>query len=935
MYSESDNRPSASGHRSQPSESYNVSFGDIPVNRHGAGDNRTESESVFSGAEDEPGNWASGSFYPLSPPATTRAVSHGRISQSQSQRPVLRQSNAPPSLGRQLSVQPNKPPPLTRIPASGLSSANTTTTSQTGMPSALGIPGRGMQRAPSGTLLRPDTGTNKGKGRSRSRSKVHARENSGSDTSGDESREGTGARARSFDDGANVLPTSAKPVPLSNNVGIEDDEVERRDRGEELVRKRMRERKREKKAAEKRERKRKDEEIKRDREKQLARTQTVTGVGGALSSVRDSMVLPSIPPGDSAAGEGHRPSLNRGATEPARYRSGQSMSREASSSSTVAGPSSPQSLNTYNGPFWPPLATASSFRSTTPTPTSPFFPPAYPTGSSQRDEPRGMSSYAPSNISTEHVHGHDADVTSDDGGDEDTDIVPELAHRPGATWRDDSCTRSESTVDDRHPEHQLPFVSQEEEHPQALLDNDDGGAAEEEDEDEEDYEDEGDSPNDEGVEYTLKDRQDAINIEHPFGLPIWKPALYKKDRSANRNAEHGLHESPSYNVEHHLLPGNIAWTTLFGWWMAIFCMLLSILLRLVPFGGGKYGSLVWDLGTYLFWPFGRYVERYDLSGAGEGVRGYDEETDDGNDTVFEADYHSRDIEQAGNTWRKFNSQARFEAGKGAQDLHLDSERTPIRDSTRTDYGTGDQQHSPVRNSRSGSETEVAAESPGFDSKDYAAPSDDKPFRVRALGRLAYWTIFYLALGPLLLVVCTLCWACVFTIPMAKLLWILLTHLNKEPLALSFRYPSPNYAGNNSLDADASGTAPVLEAGQKAPRHSRETYSQTRAKGRIYGPEGRIVLCTYKAFGIKYYKYTIDGTNIIFINLLPIVAFVIADFFIIAPVVHRHNLDGFLAFIAGQETMFLLALLSVIPLSPTSSVWLSHRFRHSPRSGWAQ
>jgi Ca2+:H+ antiporter len=30
---------------------------------------------------------------------------------------------------------------------------------------------------------------------------------------------------------------------------------------------------------------------------------------------------------------------------------------------------------------------------------------------------------------------------------------------------------------------------------------------------------------------TLKDRQLLINISHPFGLPIWKPALYKKSWS--------------------------------------------------------------------------------------------------------------------------------------------------------------------------------------------------------------------------------------------------------------------------------------------------------------------------------------------------------------------------------------------------------------------
>ncbi|GBC23051.1 calcium/proton exchanger [Rhizophagus irregularis DAOM 181602=DAOM 197198] len=37
----------------------------------------------------------------------------------------------------------------------------------------------------------------------------------------------------------------------------------------------------------------------------------------------------------------------------------------------------------------------------------------------------------------------------------------------------------------------------------------------------------------------------AINITHPFGLPIWKTALYKKLRSVTRNANSALHSTPS------------------------------------------------------------------------------------------------------------------------------------------------------------------------------------------------------------------------------------------------------------------------------------------------------------------------------------------------------------------------------------------------------
>ena len=40
---------------------------------------------------------------------------------------------------------------------------------------------------------------------------------------------------------------------------------------------------------------------------------------------------------------------------------------------------------------------------------------------------------------------------------------------------------------------------------------------------------------------TLKERQSLINVEHLFGLLIWKPALYEKSRSVTRYAENALH----------------------------------------------------------------------------------------------------------------------------------------------------------------------------------------------------------------------------------------------------------------------------------------------------------------------------------------------------------------------------------------------------------
>jgi Ca2+:H+ antiporter len=79
------------------------------------------------------------------------------------------------------------------------------------------------------------------------------------------------------------------------------------------------------------------------------------------------------------------------------------------------------------------------------------------------------------------------------------------------------------------------------------------------------------------------------------------------------------------------------------------------------------------------------------------------------------------------------------------------------------------------------------------------------------------------------------------------------------------------------------------------------------------------LCTYRAVGLQYYKYTIGGVNIIFINLLPLIFFTIADDFIFLPAVERaiakgHYPTPLIAFLTSQSLIFILSLASVIPLS---------------------
>ena len=122
------------------------------------------------------------------------------------------------------------------------------------------------------------------------------------------------------------------------------------------------------------------------------------------------------------------------------------------------------------------------------------------------------------------------------------------------------------------------------------------------------------------------------------------------------------------------------------------------------------------------------------------------------------------------------------------------------------------------------------------------------------------------------VVSAICWLCVITIPMSKLNFILLRHLRRHPLSLRFK-------------SSPSGQAHMQQTGRPAV----------------------ILLCTYQAIGLQYYKYTYDGINIIFINLMPLVFFVILDEYVL-----RHHFPD--SFITSPAVVFSLSLASVIPLS---------------------
>ena len=404
---------------------------------------------------------------------------------------------------------------------------------------------------------------------------------------------------------------------------------------------------------------------------------------------------------------------------------------------------------------------------------------------------------------------------------------------------------------------------------------------------------------------TVRERQSLINVEHPFGLPIWKPALYKKSRSVTRYADQALHSIPSAQAERHLLPGNIFWVVAFGWWLSLVCFAVSAVLRLVPMGGKQYSTLVFGLGWYIAWPFGKYVE---------GDLAIDKSDDDDENPLSPSSVVNGDTST--------DTLMPGDAARNGEPLSQHSTVTP-----RTTL-----QHQPsvswdpnvVPNE---STSLLSRPAPLTPSKSYGAtPSAYSATPTKAghsywLGKVLYWIFLSLFIAPLMFLVCVICWGLVFTVPMAKLTWALIKYLYQHPteirfcaapvIAVPISISQPDAAGENgesgghtSTQSRISFKQPRLSAGQAAPSGS---------------PTSTVLLCVYRAMGLKFYKYTVGGVNIFFVDLLPIVFFVIFDFFILRPIAMRREHAGqhvpaFLAFITGPPLLFVLSLASVIPLS---------------------
>ena len=337
--------------------------------------------------------------------------------------------------------------------------------------------------------------------------------------------------------------------------------------------------------------------------------------------------------------------------------------------------------------------------------------------------------------------------------------------------------------------------------------------------------------------FTLKDRQDAINVTHPFGIRIWKPALYKKDRSVRRNAEGDIHSTPGLLVSNWLFIFNIAWTLVFGLPLALVAAAGGLLCALFGFFDSclEYSRLLFHLAGYLFHPFGKYVKLMQDEAYAE------EDEGEGRSISEYEQWQSGDIEEG----RLF---------------------------------FGPNNHTLIGQRRNSIEsTDETTSLLGRDGRATLTHSDTARTKRRLfgrgkwnVGRVIFFIFFYGLFTPAIFLVCGLCYFFVFTIPMGKTTMLLFDHLRRHPLALSFHSDSGSV--------------------------------------RRSGESSSILLCTYRAVGLRYWKYTIDGTNIFFINLLGLVAFTIFDYYVLSETLHLK------IWLTDQMFVFILSLASIIPLA---------------------
>lgn len=391
----------------------------------------------------------------------------------------------------------------------------------------------------------------------------------------------------------------------------------------------------------------------------------------------------------------------------------------------------------------------------------------------------------------------------------------------------------------------------------------------------------------------LKDRQNAINSTHPFGIKIWKPSLYKKNRSVAARADEDIHDFDPHKTLSKIHWGvrltNFLWSISVGLLLFVICSMGATAVFLLSGFAyhhhlRPYVKLLFKLGRYWLSPFGKFVL------LNKDKNYLDEDELDGRSI---SEFERWRLQEEGRLF--FAPPRRYTSTDESRPLLKDHKGRPLRDaysslgeSSRNTNVLFEQQG---QNNSSHTGSGSAAADGGDLSNEYGedALEDDinsaPDIKVRffgrgswSSGRFMFYVFFYGILQPFLYVIGLFCWLFVFTIPMAKITSTICDHLRRHPLALHFELEKIYYDKINNEN------------------------TQKKYKNQS------IILCTYRVCGFHYYKYTIDGTNIFFINLLAAVVYVIFDYYVL-----KEKL-GWESWYTNSSFLFCACLFSIIPLA---------------------
>lgn len=378
-----------------------------------------------------------------------------------------------------------------------------------------------------------------------------------------------------------------------------------------------------------------------------------------------------------------------------------------------------------------------------------------------------------------------------------------------------------------------------------------------------------DDANDDGVSvmsndsFTLKERQVAINETHPFGIRIWKPAIYKKDRSVQKEAELDVHAIPgsSPSVGYSVKFFNAIWTCTFGLMLFLVCYILGFVTYLFSMFCNPrtndsilYAKFYWNLAWYLWKPFGKImILKSDINYIHEDAN-----------VGSSVDEFAR--------WRTENQGKLFFSSNFQQNKQQPS-NTEVPQPAQTQHPKTTDPESGISNQLNTINRPCSSES----------DDEEQVFYKRRLfgrggwniGRVIFYLQYYLVLFPLTAIISMITWLSVLCIPMSKVLFIVNSHIGRHPLALAFE--------------------------------DDKYYERIMADPQIAQNESILIL-TYRSFGIHYYKYTVDGTNIFFINLIFLVLFTILDFYLLKEGLDYDNI------ITDSNIIFVLCLVSIVPLA---------------------